>query len=83
MVHRVRRAAAVPQDLKEPWLEPLPILVPRQRTIQPDERLLHHVLGVVRIPEHRAGKAKAAGVVRIDDLGERVDVAELGAAKRS
>jgi hypothetical protein len=81
MVRRVRCAAAVSENLKEPRLEALSFFIPRQRAIQSHERVLHHVLGVVDVPEHRAREAETARIVRVHDRRERVDVAELRAAE--
>src|SRR5580765_1601185 len=82
MIGRIRRATAIAEDLKEPRLEPLPLLVTRKRAVQTHEGVLHHVFRVVGIPQHRARKAETARVIRVDDLGERVNVSELGASDR-
>jgi hypothetical protein len=80
--HLVRRSTAIPEDVKQPRLEPVPLLVPRQRAIQANERFLHHVFGIVGVMEHATCKPKTSWIVRFYDGRERVDVAELGSADR-
>src|SRR5215212_6120302 len=77
---RVRRATTVAEDVKQPRLEALALLVARQCTVQSDERLLHNVFGVVGISQHRAGESQAASMVRLHDRLESVDVTEFRAA---
>jgi len=60
----------------------LTLLVPRKRSIQPNECFLNHVLRVVRLDQHRARKTQAARVIRLDDLGKRTDIAELRTTDR-
>jgi hypothetical protein len=79
---RVRRPATVAKDLKEPGLEALPFLVPRECSIQSNEGFLDHVLCIVRLYEHRAREAQTSRVVRLNDLGECTDIAKLRATYR-
>jgi hypothetical protein len=78
----VRRSTAVPKDVKQPRFEAMTLLVAWQRTVQANERFLHHVFGIVGVMEHATCKPKTSRIVRFHDGRERVDVAELGSANR-
>src|SRR5262245_45798517 len=81
-MHGIRRATAVAEDLKQPRLESLSLLVSRQRPVQTNERFLHHVLGIVGVAQHGACEAKTSLIVRLNDRCERIDIAEFGSADR-
>ena len=81
MEHGIRGTAHISKNLKQPGLESLSLLVPRQRAVQANERLLHHVLGVIRTPQHRAREPQTPLMICLHDCRERVDIAELGAAE--
>src|SRR5688572_15731057 len=49
---RAGAAAAIREDAEQPWLERLPLLVAGQRTVHPNERILHGLLGIAAIGEH-------------------------------
>src|SRR3982751_383171 len=77
LLENVRGTAAVAEDAEEPGVEALPLLISREGTVEPHERLLDDVVRLGPIAEHAESEAHAAGEVAFDDLLERLDVTQL------
>ena len=67
--------AAVDQNAVEPWCEALPLLVPAQGTIRPDEGVLQGFFSVLAVAKQVEGEASEVVVISIHQHPVRRNIA--------
>ncbi len=73
-----RCSATVGEDAEEPGVEALAFLITMQRAMDPDERVLHALFGVLTARQKVLRKPQAARIVRANELGEGDRIAVPG-----
>lgn len=76
------RAALIDHDSQHPRAKLVALAIAAQVSVRPNERFLHHILGIVAITQNMGGDSKASFMVPVYQTRKHLDIARQNGADK-